>query len=818
MRKRLSVFSCLWLSLLFSCILTAQETTLYPTVVDEHNQPLIGVHVFNDDKAAVTDENGQVLLVVSSDTALIRFEYLGYKDMSLTREEIHSTYEHVQLVPDDELLEEIVIYGRTDAREIDLPYQVSRIKAEDIFRSNAQNSADALTLNSGVYVQKSQLGGGSPVLRGFEANKVLLVVDGVRMNNAIYRNGHLQNAITIDPAILEQMEVIFGAGSLLYGSEALGGVIHFRTRNPLLDFSEDQQKRHGFNAHVRYNTADQENTIHLDHTYSARSWAVLSSASFSKRSDLRTGSKRDSEYPEFGKRQWFVEQRSGEDIQVVNDNVNLQVGTGYSQLDLLQKWAWRPSDVIKTQLNIQYSTSSDIPRYDALTELRSGSPRFGEWSYGPQSRLLISPKFTLKSSSALFEKSTLILSYQDIEEERITRDFRSPIRNIQNENVKVLGLTLDFNKRLSGNQKLTYGVDMHHNTVLSTVDESDIATGEKFLALTRYPNGKSSQQNFGVYAQHNWQNKDSSMVWINGLRYSNQRTDLGYADDGAFDWPSYFYEGITNKAAALVGISGLNYRKGPYLIKLSSGTAFRSPNVDDLAKVRVNGDEITVPNPELKSERVWNNEMTVQYTAPEFKLSVTGYLTSLSQAIVREDFSLPDGSTSFVSRQDTLKVTANVNAESGRIRGLSFSASAQLLSQLQFEGGLSIQHGTAESTAGIKRPLGHIPPTYGRCSLTYTMNKLALTANYQFNAWKSIEDYGGSVDNPDLGAIDRDGNEVGAPAWQSFGVSAQVDIGKEWTLNIAGENLLDRHYRPFASGVSGAGRHLVLAMRYSIDI
>ena len=236
MKRRPSVFSCLWLSLILTAQLAAQEKI---TVRDEIGQPLIGVHVLYGDQSTVTDDGGVVELFLSDDSPL-SFQYLSYQDLELSVAEVRSAGYTIALTPNDEVLEEVVIYGRTDAREIDLPYQVTRLKSEEIFSSNAQNSADALTFNPGVYVQKSQLGGGSPVLRGFEANKVLLVVDGVRLNNAIYRNGHLQNAITIDPAVLDQLEVIFGAGSLLYGSEALGGVVHFRTKNPLLALKEGQ--------------------------------------------------------------------------------------------------------------------------------------------------------------------------------------------------------------------------------------------------------------------------------------------------------------------------------------------------------------------------------------------------------------------------------------------------------------------------------------------------------------------------------------------------------------------------------------------------
>ena len=108
-----------------------------------------------------------------------------------------------------------------------IPQQVLTISAKKMAFFNQQTTAELLTHTGNVLVQKSQLGGGSPVIRGFEANKVLLVVDGVRMNNAIFRGGHLQNVITMDNTILDKTEILFGPSSVMYGSDALGGVIAF---------------------------------------------------------------------------------------------------------------------------------------------------------------------------------------------------------------------------------------------------------------------------------------------------------------------------------------------------------------------------------------------------------------------------------------------------------------------------------------------------------------------------------------------------------------------------------------------------------------
>ena len=104
----------------------------------------------------------------------------------------------------------------------ELNHQV--INQQQIQNSNTATSAELLLLSPSVTIQKSSFAGGSPILRGFEANRVLLIVDGVRMNNAIYRGGHLQNSLTIDPFIIENCDVIFGPSAVTYGSDAIGGV------------------------------------------------------------------------------------------------------------------------------------------------------------------------------------------------------------------------------------------------------------------------------------------------------------------------------------------------------------------------------------------------------------------------------------------------------------------------------------------------------------------------------------------------------------------------------------------------------------------
>ena len=780
-------------------------------VIDENGYPLIGAIVQYQDKSMVSDDNGVIVFTSElEDTVAVSFSYISYDPLVLSMIEIRSLKNIVTLLPSTGMLDEVVIIGRTNSKSFEVPFNIQRIRSQDIYSSTAQTTADALSLSGMAYVQKSQLGGGSPVLRGFEANKILLVVDGVRMNNAIYRSGHLQNAITIDPAILQQTELIYGPGSLMYGSDALGGVIHFRTKSPILNYYSSAKSLQKINAYTRYSTANSERTAHIDYTYSNKKWGVTSSLSVSDFDDLISGDNRSDDYPDFGKRNQYVQRIDGTDVVVDNDDPNKQIGSAYRQYDFLQKWSYRPNNSLKYDLNLQYSTTTDIPRYDNLIDEVNGTFRYADWRYGPQSRLLISPRLEWNSPTPVFDRLLLIASYQSIDEERKFRFFESPIEFKQKEDVKVIGLTLDLEKRITNTQSLIYGIDIHHNDVNSMATDTNILTGEiDENGLTRYPSGGSIMTAIGGYLQHTWKNQDSTLNWVNGLRLNNQSTSITYLPSDPVEWPDYFYDGVNSEDRTVVFMTGLNYQKGPWLMKLSTGTAFRAPNVDDLAKIRINSNEINVPNPEIEAEKVWNSEFNLTRSTQNFSVGFSVFYTRISDAIVRSEFELPNGDNTFITQGDTLLVTGNVNAEAGHVRGVSGTLMWNPIRGMELFSSISMQKGEAEDEAGNKSPLGHIPPTYGVTKLSFDYKDHLINILWQYNFHKDIEDFGGSVDNPDLATPD------GSPGWQTLSIQTHWKITKKIMLSASMNNIFDLHYRPFSSGISAPGRHMVFSLKYT---
>jgi hemoglobin/transferrin/lactoferrin receptor protein len=292
-------------------------------------------------------------------------------------------------------LQEVVVFANkfpTPSKNI--VQTIGLITDKNLIQQQA-NTADILIASGQVFVQKSQSGGGSPVIRGFEASRVLLMVDGVRMNSAIFRAGHLQNIITVDNMILDRVEILYGPSSTMYGSDALGGVVSMFTKNPVLNTTE-HWKTTG-NAVYRFASGQNEQRQHVDVNIANNKWAYLTSFTNSNFGDLRQGNNRLSAYPDFGKRLFYVTRENGMDI--VNNNsskVNIQKSTGYSQTDLLQKIIFRPNENTEHLVNIQLSNSSAYNRYDRLTETAAnGMPSFAEWYYGPQVRNMVGYKLKI---------------------------------------------------------------------------------------------------------------------------------------------------------------------------------------------------------------------------------------------------------------------------------------------------------------------------------------------------------------------------------------------------------------------------------------
>ena len=461
----------------------AQEVIIYES---ETRVPVPNVAIYNNDrsKTVLSDFDGKADLSEFDREERLTFKHIGYHTRRGTKTHFLRRGTLVFLMAAPEQLDEVVLsISKWEQQKRNIPQKITAITARDIEFSNPQTAADLLQGSGQVFVQKSQLGGGSPMIRGFATNRLLLSVDGVRMNNAIFRGGNLQNVISIDPFTIKRTEVIFGPGSVIYGSDAIGGVMNFLTDEAR--FSDHDSLAISGQANYRYATANSENTGHLDINFGKKRWAFLSSISYNNFGDLRMGSHGPDSYL----RNSYVITRDGEDILVENTTPRKQVPTGYDQLSLMQKISHKPTNNLEYDLGMYYSETSDYSRYDRLIRPDSDGDglRSAEWYYGPQKWFMGNFVVTKKGRGKFYDGVKLTTAYQHFEESRNERDFQEPVRFSTMEKVDAFSTNIDLENKKIGDLRLYYGAEYIFNRVGSKGSQQQILTGTRHLHRFQVP-------------------------------------------------------------------------------------------------------------------------------------------------------------------------------------------------------------------------------------------------------------------------------------------------------------------------------------------
>lgn len=686
----------------------------------------------------------------------------------------------------------------------EVPLKITSIPKATIDFQNPQTTADLLNISNNVFIQKSQLGGGSPMIRGFATNRVMLVIDGVRMNNAIFRSGNVQNVISLDANAIQEAEVLFGPGSVMYGSDAIGGVMNFHTLKPVFG-SNTSPEIHG-NGFARYSSANLERTLHADVNIGLKKFAFVTSLTRSVYDDLKMGSHGPTAYT----RPDYVARVEGEDVVKLNDNADLQLFTGYDQWNAMQKASYKINDAADVTYAFHYSKTSDYDRYDRLILKEDGEFSNAEWYYGPQKWMMHSLAFTYNQPTKLFNQSKLLIAYQDYEESRHNRGFRSARRTDRTENVKAFSVNLDLDKKFSNSITLVYGGEFITNKVNSFASRENINTGEISATTTRYPDD-SDWRSLAFYAALQVEPLEKLSLNLSG-RFTNVYTHAVF-DTNMFNFP---FTEATLDNSAVNGSAGLVYNATDKVkIYANLSTAFRAPNVDDIGKVFDSAPgEVVVPNPDLKPEQANNAEIGFATSIANWlTLDFAGYYTIINNAIARGSF-LFNGEDSIVYDDEPSKVLALQNISKVWVSGIQVGITLKMSKQLSLKSSFNYQKGKEKDpeTNRNNSPT-HVAPLFGAAHLVFT-NEL-LTADLYVN-------YNGEINYNNLAlteradshlyAKDRNGNPY-APSWVTMNFKSSFKATNFLTIDAGVENVFDKRYRPYSSGISAPGRNLILAVR-----
>ena len=482
--------------------------------------------------------------------------------------------------------------------------------------------------------------------------------------------------------------------------------------------------------------------------------------------------------------------------------------------------------------NIQHSNSSNIDRYDKLNEFNDDDQlKYSQWHYGPQIRTLLSSTYNFNKNKEWLQKGAIVLAFQKIKESRHNRKFKSLVLNSQLENVDVFSLNTDFVGFKTENSSLSYGFEYTYNNVNSkafgeTLIENNLILSSKldsnsiFKIPTRYPSAGSNYSTVASYYEFRKDITERSNFNF-GMRYTFTSLNANWEEEALIDANLNAIK--TNNSSITGSVGYVTRLKNNWQVNANFSSGFRSPNIDDLGKIREKKGILSVPNKKLKPEYAYSSELGVTkfFNSKLTVLSFNLYHTHIEKHILRDYFEiLNDKSTpnpkTILYNLDEVKTMANVNAGKAYIYGLSFDAETPILKNLFFKSNITYTKG---GSVQKHNPLPSISPLFGSLYLKWISSNIKMQLSYKFSQSKSPEDYSfggedGLEETPLISFKDDILKYYGMPSWGIFKFSSSCKLSSNLKTTLILDNIFDIHYREFASGISSPGRNLNLVLEH----
>ena len=773
------------------------------TVVDATTgKGIAQVTVSGASNSESTDAQGIVDLGAFSKADTLLFQHLSYHPRFLEYAEVLAA-EVIELQGKAYSIDPVVISAnKWEQYEERVADQITFVTPKDISFNNSATSADVLSSTGEVYVQKSQLGGGSPMIRGFSANRVLIVVDGVRMNNAIYRSGNLQNVINIDPNAIRVAEVIHGPGAMTYGSDAIGGVMDFHTYDP--EFRNDTNTLISGGAMARFASATEEESFNTRINASWEKVALMGSYSFTSFGNPVMGSNGPDEYL----RNWYVSTVNGVDTVLQNSDPKKQLGNAYDMEHFIGKLRLKPHTEWDVLVSAYHSATSDIPRYDRLIQTSDGEPRFALWEYGPQKWTMFSARIEHRRDSGLWNNARLTVAHQTYDESRFDTGFKDSDRRERFESVRGLWANVDFEKDLAEESQLFYGLESVSNRVSSGADLLNRFVG--VLPINpRYPD-QSTWSTYSAYASitHPF---GKNFTFNGGLRYNHTMLQAEF-DTTLFPYPETSTE---LNEGAITGSAGIIWQlDSTRRVSFDVSRGFRAPNIDDIGKVfDSEPGTVILPNPDLGPEYVNSFEIGYQRKFKEdYRMDFNAYYSILDDAIVRRP-STVNGLDSIQYDGELSQVLSLQNAANANVYGFHIGLMWKFHENWTGEAHYNWQDGEEDNDDLSAVPSRHVPPAFGLFAITWQNSEWRVKVYTEVSDGFDADELAPSeLNKPHIYAVDGNGNPY-SPSWYTVNLKGEYQITDTISLAAGVENITDQRYRTYSSGLVAPGRNFLASVR-----
>ncbi|MEZ5039436.1 MAG: TonB-dependent receptor [Saprospiraceae bacterium] len=608
------------------------------------------------------------------------------------------------LLIDTSQLEVVVTAQRQEVQAFKLAEAVSVLSQDAIMLQGSRSAPEALFGLSGVWVQKTNHGGGSPFLRGMTGNQTLLLLDGIRLNNSTYRYGPNQYFNTIDVLGIQQVEVVRGGGSVLYGSDALGGTINVLTHSPSFA-SEKEQIRVGLLS--RAMSHGMEWGLRPEVEYAEKNLAILATFSMRDFGDLLAGG-------DLGK----------------------LIASSYQEQTAALKGKLKLGSQSLLTLAYNGVFQSEVGRYDQVAQRGYALHQFD-----PQNREMAYAKWEMPGEKALFKKMTLTASWQHSKEGRDKQKEDSPVLQRELDEVRTVGASAEIQSTIGKSWQVVSGLEWYYDLINSVAYDEDQAKGQTIVQRGLYPDGASAH-NWAVYSS--WTFSQSRWRLNGGLRFNGFQLET--SDE--------VFTNVSLSPTALVGNLSVRYALSTHHALVGGlYSAFRAPNINDLSSFGSFDFGIEVPSGALDPERSLNMEIGHKFQNPSFQSNLSIYHIRLYDLIDRIR-----GTYLGQSQWEGQDVYLKANVASAYVQGMELDGTWLLAPGLKVNSNLTYTYGQNESA---NEPMRRIPPLNGLLAMHFQANR-AFSASFQaLFAGKQTRLSAGDLDDHRIA-------NTGTPAWSVF--------------------------------------------------
>lgn len=673
----------------------------------------------------------------------------------------------------------VITATRTASPLLEVPYTLEVVDAGFIRDNTLRTLPEALQFTPGVLVQKTAHGHGSPYIRGFTGRQNLLMIDGVRFNNSLTRSGPVQYWNTVDSYALDRIELIKSQGSVLYGSDAVGGTLNAFTRSSgFRDEPAGEFFSHG-SAYYEYRSNGEgshvgriESAVGVGDCFGIM--LGVTGKEFGDIEDSAVGRMRNTGYPE----------------QDIDLKVEAALGAEASVTFLHQRvnqddiWRWH-----STLYNPGWQHSG-----------RVAAPGSYLSRIYDQERTLSYLRFEGEPSQVgWLSRWSATLSYQtgrDTESQDRTRPGTID-RRYQVADIDTAGVDLSLESPL-GPGELVYGVDYYHDT-LDSAGYRDRGAGLAYDPSFRPVADDSSYDLFGAYAQYVWRPVAPLEVTAGG-RYTYARAELGRAWDSAAGADLY---GVSRNWDDFSGSLRLLWTINDcWSVYGGASQAFRAPNLNDLSgNLTTRSGQATAGSIDLEPEEFITYEIGTRYRSGDLAFGAAVFYTD-AQDLITSVATAPGGNS-----------TVATNASDGYVYGVELDGSWQFAPCWTATGFVAWQDGRTDTQAYVGGPEVHdiasrVMPLTGSLALRWTHPDGRVWVEGRVLA---------AQDADDLSIRDKGDTQRipvgGTPGYTVWMLHAGWHATEWLDLTCGVENLLDEDYRNHGSGQNEPGLNGILGAR-----